>query len=227
MRQSMKSHVGRLTTIAGTIFLVIVPACKPKGDVSEATSRPAETPGLVAQSGLDKTDAAVPSDLEAIPYLGRGVGYIAAGGEGWTKYSNGLMNHDLRPGTPGKTPMVGQTVTVAYVGMFADSKQIFDSAPKEKPFSFVVGSKYIIKGWNLAIVAQTVGGLRRIYVPPELAYGSAGHPPVIGPDQALIFEIELLSITGDAVQLPPVLPAPQPLGPPAPNTATSAPASGP
>jgi FKBP-type peptidyl-prolyl cis-trans isomerase len=61
------------------------------------------------------------------------------------------------------------------------------------PFSFVLGTGAVISGWDRGVPGMRVGGLRRLTLPPELAYGSAGSGP-IQPSQSLVFEIELLDV---------------------------------
>ena len=61
------------------------------------------------------------------------------------------------------------------------------------PFSFVLGTGAVISGWDRGVPGMKVGGLRRLTLPPELAYGSTGNGP-IQPNQSLVFEIELLDV---------------------------------
>ena len=105
---------------------------------------------------------------------------------------------DLQEGT-GATAANGQTVSVAYTGWLysetaPDNKGTqFDSRTAAQPFSFVLGAGQVIRGWDQGIVGMRVGGLRRLVIPPELAYGAAGSGP-IPPNAALVFDVELLAI---------------------------------
>lgn len=107
---------------------------------------------------------------------------------------------DLRVGT-GATAQVGQTITVAYAGWLYS-----DTAPENKGTQFeprqgggqatfrpVIGVGQVIRGWDQGIPGMRVGGLRRLVIPPELAYGSSANGP-IPPNATLLFEVELLSI---------------------------------
>jgi FKBP-type peptidyl-prolyl cis-trans isomerase len=108
---------------------------------------------------------------------------------------------------------------VAYVGTFPGTNQVFDRRDAGNPLTFRMGGKDLIKGFSLGIATMHTGGKRRVLVPPELAYGAAGKPSGNIPGgQALIFEIELLSIKGEAITITlDDLPKFEPLGPPAPT----------
>jgi FKBP-type peptidyl-prolyl cis-trans isomerase FkpA len=108
---------------------------------------------------------------------------------------------DLRVGT-GADAVNGRTLTVNYTGWLystsaADNKGTqFDSSlsPGRTPFSFVLGTGNVIQGWHQGILGMKVGGLRRMVLPPNLAYGVQGRPPEIPGNSTLIFEVELLGV---------------------------------
>ena len=104
---------------------------------------------------------------------------------------------DLVVGT-GATAAAGNRVTVSYTGWLYDSTQSsgrgrqFDS---NSSFPFFLGTGAVIKGWDQGVVGMRVGGQRRLIIPPELAYGSAGSSNgVIPPNATLMFEITLLGV---------------------------------
>jgi peptidylprolyl isomerase len=90
----------------------------------------------------------------------------------------------------------GQQATVNYVGVtFKDGKEFDSSWGKGKqPFQFALGSGSVIPGWDQGVLGMKVGERRRLTIPAELAYGAQGSPPKIGPNEALIFDIDLKKI---------------------------------
>ena len=110
---------------------------------------------------------------------------------------SGLQYVDYKIGD-GAMPIKGQTISVNYTGMLTDSSK-FDSNVDPKfghtePFVTPIGVGRVIKGWDEGMVSMKVGGKRKLIIPYQLAYGEAGHPPVIPAKATLIFDVELLSI---------------------------------
>ena len=90
----------------------------------------------------------------------------------------------------------GQQATVQYVGvLFKDGKEFDASWGKGKqPFKFALGSGAVIQGWDQGVLGMKVGERRRLTIPADLAYGAQGSPPKIGPNEPLIFDIDLKKI---------------------------------
>jgi FKBP-type peptidyl-prolyl cis-trans isomerase FkpA len=105
---------------------------------------------------------------------------------------------DLVVGTGGDAAS-GRLLTVHYTGWFygetrPDKKgPVFDSSVGGDPFSFMLGAGQVIAGWDQGVQGMKVGGLRRLVIPPSLAYGSFRNGP-IPPNATLLFEIELLEV---------------------------------
>lgn len=95
----------------------------------------------------------------------------------------------------GATAKAGDEVTVQYVGVGYDSEEEFDSSwSRNEPFTFGLGAGQVIPGWDQGVEGMKVGGRRELIIPSDLAYGPAGSPPVIGPNETLIFVIDLLAV---------------------------------
>lgn len=104
-----------------------------------------------------------------------------------------LQIEELRPGT-GAEAKSGQTVSVHYVGTFPDGKEFDSSRGRGKPFNFKLGAGKVIQGWDQGVAGMKVGAIRKLTVPPHLAYGSQGFPGAIPPNATLVFEVELLGV---------------------------------
>ena len=106
-----------------------------------------------------------------------------------------LQKTDLIVGE-GAEAVAGQKVSVHYVGVsFATKKQFDASWDSGQPFSFVLGQGRVIQGWDEGVPGMKVGGRRQLVIPAELAYGASGSPPVIGPNETLVFVVDLLSVS--------------------------------
>ncbi len=92
----------------------------------------------------------------------------------------------------GEKPGPNDTVTVNYTGKLING-QVFDSSDKQgHPISFQVNQ--VIKGWTEVLQLMPVGSTWEVYIPADLAYGAQAVGPMIGPNETLIFNIQLLSI---------------------------------
>lgn len=109
---------------------------------------------------------------------------------------------DIRIGT-GTEATTGRRATVNYTGWIYDPAaaenkgQQFDSSltPGRTPLMLTVGGGQVIRGFDMGVTGMRVGGARRVVIPPDLAYGSAGSGGVIPPNATLVFDIELLAVT--------------------------------
>jgi FKBP-type peptidyl-prolyl cis-trans isomerase FkpA len=102
---------------------------------------------------------------------------------------------DIRVGT-GAEAVAGRTLTVNYALWLYDPGQPENKGRQieSNQFSFPLGAGRVIRGWDQGVVGMRVGGLRRLVIPPDLAYGSAGSPPAIPPNATLVFDVELLNV---------------------------------
>lgn len=106
---------------------------------------------------------------------------------------------DLTTGT-GAEAASGRVVTVNYTGWLYDESRPeqkgaqFDTSIGREPFAFTLGIGQVIAGWDRGVPGMRVGGKRRLVIPPSLAYGMFRNGP-IPPNAALVFEIELLTVS--------------------------------
>jgi peptidylprolyl isomerase len=104
-----------------------------------------------------------------------------------------LVIRDLRVGT-GLPVQSGQTVRVQYVGVnYANGKQFDASWDGNGPINFPIGVGQVIPGWDKGLLGMRPGGRRELIIPPALGYGPQGRPPVIKPNETLLFVIDLIS----------------------------------
>lgn len=111
-----------------------------------------------------------------------------------------LVIEELQVGT-GKAAAKGKTVKVHYTGWLYDvaapnglGKQIDSSLKRGEPWSFVLGSGQVIKGWDEGFRDMKVGGKRRLIIPSEMAYGKNGARTEVPPNAPLLYEIELIDV---------------------------------
>lgn len=105
------------------------------------------------------------------------------------KTHTGLHYVMSKPGT-GKQPVAGSKVTVKYRGYLMSGK-VFES--NQQGFTFILGSKDVIAGWNEGIKLMREGGRFKFIIPPHLAYGGSG-ADIIPPYTTIIFDIDLISV---------------------------------
>jgi peptidylprolyl isomerase len=96
----------------------------------------------------------------------------------------------------GAEATAGQQVEVHYVGVSWRTRKQFDSSwDRGDTFSFGLGQGQVIKGWDDGVAGMRIGGRRRIVIPPALAYGKRGAGGVIGPDETLVFVVDLIGLS--------------------------------
>jgi FKBP-type peptidyl-prolyl cis-trans isomerase len=111
--------------------------------------------------------------------------------EGVKTTSSGLQYKMLKEGT-GKAPKATDTVLVHYRGTLINGKEFDSSYKRNEPIEFPLDG--VIKGWTEGVQLVKEGGKIQLFIPSELAYGSRGAPGAIGPNETLVFEIELLQV---------------------------------
>ena len=105
-----------------------------------------------------------------------------------------LEIEDLTVGT-GAEAINGDKVTVHYTGWLIDGTKFDSSLDRDQPFIFQIGARQVIEGWDRGLRGMQVGGVRKLTIPPELAYGDrAVGGGLIPANSTLVFEIRLLKI---------------------------------
>lgn len=122
--------------------------------------------------------------------------------EGVVTLPSGLQYKIINKGE-GATGTDGQTVKVHYAGTTIDGKEFDSSFKRNQPFEVVLPGQ-VIKGWQEALKLMPKGSKWQVFIPENLAYGERGAGNTIKPYSTLIFEMEILDITGSAV--PPTQP---------------------
>jgi peptidylprolyl isomerase len=105
-----------------------------------------------------------------------------------------LVIEDLVVGE-GSEAVAGRPVSVHYVGVSWKTRKQFDASwDRGDTFTFDLGAGEVIKGWDEGVVGMKVGGRRRLVLPPNYAYGKQGAGGVIGPNETLVFVVDLLAV---------------------------------
>ena len=119
--------------------------------------------------------------------------------EGVITLESGLQYKILKKGT-GASPKATDIVKCHYKGTTIDGKEFDSSYKRGEPATFALNK--VIKGWTEGLQLMKEGGKWEFFIPPELAYGEMGSGPQIGPNEVLIFEVELLGIEKPKTEKP-------------------------
>ena len=92
-------------------------------------------------------------------------------------------------------------IKVHYIGTLEDGTKFDSSYDRGEPFSFQIGLRQVIEGWETGIIGMKVGGKRTLIIPPELGYGKRGAGKLIPPNSTLIFDIEIIDAQPPAYNL--------------------------
>lgn len=105
-----------------------------------------------------------------------------------------VKTEDLVVGT-GEEAVAGKPVTVQYVGSSWSTGKEFDASwDRGQPFTFTLGGGQVIQGWDEGVAGMKVGGRRVITIPPDKGYGAAGAGADIGPNETLVFVVDLVEV---------------------------------
>lgn len=117
--------------------------------------------------------------------------FVLPAKESLTVTESGLAYEVVREGA-GDRPGPMETVTVHYAGWLTNGRKFDASYARGKPASFPLNR--VIAGWSEGLQLMRPGAVYRFVIPPELGYGPAGAPPSIGPNETLVFHVELVKL---------------------------------
>jgi peptidylprolyl isomerase len=186
----LRAHTIALLAVAA----VGVGACgDDKGDTASTTAEPAaaaSAPATTTSTSTTTTPAKTSGSLDISKNLSSKPKIPKPSGDPPTE----LVVKDIVAGK-GRAAKAGDNVVVHYVGVLFSTGEQFDSSwDSGKPFTFVLGQGGVIAGWDQGVEGMKIGGRRLLIIPPDLAYGAQGQGP-IGPDETLVFAIDLLNAT--------------------------------
>ena len=110
-----------------------------------------------------------------------------------TSTPSGLRYQDVKQGD-GAIATADRTVSVHYTGWLPNGEKFDSSRDRNQPFGFTLGAGQVIAGWDEGVAGMKVGGRRKLVIPADLGYGTAGAPPAIPPGATLVFDVELLDV---------------------------------
>jgi peptidylprolyl isomerase len=187
MSTLMRQIVTSLTVLLAALALA---ACgnqtKDSRDSASGSAPPAEDATTeTTPETAPATDGKISTDLKKKPAIPKPAGSPP------TK----LDIEDVVEGK-GKAAKKGDTVSVQYVGVAFSTGEEFDASWNGgEPFEFKLGEGAVIQGWDEGVAGMKEGGRRKLTIPADLAYGPQGSPPAIGPNETLVFVVDLEKVS--------------------------------
>jgi len=115
----------------------------------------------------------------------------------FTMTPRGARYRDLAPGA-GPAAESGDVATMHYIGWLDEQgekgREFYDTRQEDDPVSFVIGTDWVMPGWNEGVTGMRKGGRRLLLLPPALGFGASGVDDIIPPNAALILQIELVDL---------------------------------
>lgn len=182
--------------ISGTLIALSLCGCDEPPDIQPLTPPgayiPKESPDKEPSQALGEAAPTAPTPAaEQTKNVSTKVAPPTAKGE--TKITDGGVKYEtLKEGT-GPELKSGQRAAMHYEGKL-ENGEVFDSSRSRQPFEVTLGAGQVIKGWDEAIPGMKVGEVRKLIIPPSMAYGKMGSGGKIPPNATLTFEVELIEI---------------------------------
>ena len=184
-RRTVLTVVGSIIGVVAVAALFVVLSKGGSSSTTAATTSTSTTsstivPTMPSAAGKPCVDVAGPLPNGAPPVI------MPVG-----KVPDQLVVQDMVTGT-GRAVQATDTVTVNYIGVACSTGQIFDSSwTRGQPATFALNQ--VIPGWTQGLVGMQPNGRRELIIPADLGYGAQGNSPLIAPDEALVFVVDLVS----------------------------------
>lgn len=154
-----------------------------ESDTASTVAEPAAAAAAAATTTTTTDSLDISKDLSSKPKIPK------PSGDPPTK----LVVKDIVAGK-GRAAKAGDNIVVHYVGALYKTGGQFEASWDSKPYPFPLGQGNVIPGWDQGIEGMKIGGRRLLIIPPDLAYGAQGQGS-IGPDETLVFVVDLLNVT--------------------------------
>ena len=167
---------------AAVLSLMAFAGC---GDDKEEPASATSTPEAAATPAGTYTPGEISKDLKKEPEVPQPEGTPPTE----------LVVEDIVKGD-GKKAKSGDKIAVQYTGVSFSTGEKFDASWDRgaQPFEFGLGAGQVIPGWDQGVAGMRVGGRRLLVIPPDLGYGAQGSPPVIAPNETLLFVVDLVKV---------------------------------
>jgi len=193
---SGRAKAATLAALAGAALIAGCGSSKPSNEIApgnENANAAAEVAKLEKEESTSTTSTTSTSSTATTPTSGalsKKPKVTVPSGPAPSK----LETKEIIEGT-GPEAKSGETVTVNYVGVLYKNGKEFDSSWKRsEPFTFALGKKQVIEGWDKGVAGMHVGGRRELIIPASEGYGKNGSPPSIPGNEALVFVVDLLGV---------------------------------
>ncbi len=147
----------------------------------------------VLMSAAPLCGQSMPHKAKRMPHSIQNISFPSSVLGSGTTTASGLKYWDVTAGS-GDVATRGKVVKIRYTGWLEHGQEFYSSAAEGQPSIFRLGAGNVIKGWDEGIEGMKVGGKRQLHIPAELAFGTAGSPPLIPPNAQLVYDIQLIGV---------------------------------
>ena len=179
----------KFTPVLALCAAAALSGCPKEEELADSQASPAPE----ATATPEASPAAPPAPGAMGPPGPSGAGAQSGGSGKTVTTASGLKYQEIKVGT-GATAVAGKHVSVHYTGTLTDGTKFDSSRDRGTPIDFPLGAGQVIQGWDEGISGMKVGGRRKLTIPPAIAYGPEGRPPVIPPNATLLFDVELMGV---------------------------------